>query len=140
MRTGWGRALLLLLAAAVLAGCGGAPLAVVDSDRVLNGSVRALSYQKQLDEREKAMALDLQLLANKIPKADLAARGTQYQKELQQMKADLEAQLNKEIRDVVAVIVRERGFRGVVVVKAPVIYAFQGRTVDITDEVIAKLK
>ncbi len=134
------RLLLLLMAVLVLAGCSGAPFAVVDSDRVLNGSVRALSYQKQLDEREKAMALDLQLLANKIPKADLAARGTQYQKELEQMKAALEAQLNKEIREVAAVIVREKGFRGVVIVKEPVVFALPGRTVDITEEVIAKLK
>ncbi len=131
-----------LLAAALLAlsACSSARLAVVDSDRVLNESVRALSYQKQLDEREKAMAFDLQLLSAQLPAADLEARRNQYLKELQQMKADLEAQLHKEIREMVGQIVRERGLRGAVIVKDPVLYSRAGRTVDITDEVIAKLK
>ncbi len=131
---------LLLAAVAALAGCSAAPVAVVDSDRVLNESVRALSYQKRLDEREKSMAYELQLLSAQLPAADLEARRNQYLKELQQMKADLEAQLNKEIRETVALVMRERGLRGAVIVKDPVLFSQPRRSLDITDEVIAKLK
>jgi len=131
---------LLLAAVAALAACSSAPVAVVDSDRVLNESVRALSYQKRLDEREKAMAYDLQLLSAQLPAADLEARRNQYLKELQQMRADLEVQLNKEIRETVALVVRERGLRGAVIVKDPVLFSQPRRSLDITDEVIAKLK
>jgi Skp family chaperone for outer membrane proteins len=112
----------------------------VDSDRVLNESVRALSFQRELDAREKAMAFDLQLLSSQLPAADLEARRNQYLRELQQMKSDFEARLNKEIREMVIQIVRERGLRAAVIVKEPVLYSVPGRTVDITDEVIAKLK
>jgi len=132
--------LLLVLIGLAAAGCAPARVAVVDSDRVLNESVRALSYQRQLDEMEKSMALDLQLLASRIPAADLQARRNQYLKELQQKKAELEEQLAKEITQVVGQVVREKRLRGPVLVKNPIVYAGAGRTVDITDEVIAKLK
>ncbi len=131
---------LLVITAALLTGCAGGRVALVDSERILNESVRALSYQKQLDEREKQMALDLQLLRGRLPAADLEARRTQYLRELQQLKADLEDRLNKEIRDVAGQVVRERGLRGAVVIKRAVIFSVPGRVVDITAEVIARLR
>ena len=132
--------LLVLLAVLGLSACGGGRVAIVDSDRILNESVRALSYQKQLDEREKTMALDLQLLSGRLSAADLEARRNQYLRELSQQKLELEERLNKEIRDVVGRVVREKGLRGAVLVKDPVLYAVSGRTVDITAEVIARLR
>ena len=132
--------LLVLLALLGLSACGGGRVAIVDSDRILNESVRALSYQKQLDEREKTMALDLQLLSGRLSAADLEARRNQYLRELSQQKLELEERLNKEIRDVVGQVVREKGLRGAVLVKDPVLYAVSGRTVDITAEVIARLR
>ena len=132
--------LLVLLAVLGLSACGGGRVAIVDSDRILNESVRALSYQKQLDEREKTMALDLQLLSSRLSAADLEARRNQYLRELSQQKLELEERLNKEIRDVVGQVVREKGLRGAVLVKDPVLYAVSGRTVDITAEVIARLR
>jgi len=132
--------LLVLLAVLGLSACGGGRVAIVDSDRILNESVRALSYQKQLDEREKTMALDLQLLSSRLSAADLEARRNQYLRELSQQKLELEERLNKEIRDVVGRVVREKGLRGAVLVKDPVLYAVSGRTVDITEEVIARLR
>ena len=132
--------LLALLAVLGLSACGGGRVAIVDSDRILNESVRALSYQKQLDEREKTMALDLQLLSGRLSAADLEARRNQYLRELSQQKLELEERLNKEIRDVVGQVVREKGLRGAVLVKDPVLYAVSGRTVDITEEVIARLR
>jgi len=132
--------LLVLLAVLGLSACGGGRVAIVDSDRILNESVRALSYQKQLDEREKTMALDLQLLSGRLSAADLEARRNQYLRELSQQKLELEERLNKEIRDVVGQVVREKGLRGAVLVKDPVLYAVSGRTVDITAEVIARLR
>jgi len=132
--------LLVLLAVLGLSACGGGRVAIVDSDRILNESVRALSYQKQLDEREKTMALDLQLLSGRLSAADLEARRNQYLRELSQQKLELEERLNKEIRDVVGQVVREKGLRSAVMVKDPVLYAVPGRTVDITEEVIARLR
>lgn len=132
--------LLVLLAVLGLSACGGGRVAIVDSDRILNESVRALSYQKQLDEREKTMALDLQLLSGRLSAADLEARRNQYLRELSQQKLELEERLNKEIRDVVGQVVGEKGLRGAVLVKDPVLYAVSGRTVDITEEVIARLR
>ncbi len=132
--------LLVLLAVLGLSACGGGRVAIVDSNRILNESVRALSYQKQLDEREKTMALDLQLLSGRLSAADLEARRNQYLRELSQQKSELEERLNKEIRDVVGQVVREKGLRSAVMVKDPVLYAVPGRTVDITEEVIARLR
>lgn len=132
--------LLVLLAVLGLSACGGGRVAIVESNRILNESVRALSYQKQLDEREKTMALDLQLLSGRLSAADLEARRNQYLRELSQQKLELEERLNKEIRDVVGQVVREKGLRGAVLVKDPVLYAVSGRTVDITEEVIARLR
>ena len=132
--------LLALLAVLGLSACCGGRVAIVDSDRILNESVRALSYQKQLDEREKTMALDLQLLSGRLSAADLEARRNQYLRELSQQKLELEERLNKEIRDVVGQVVREKGLRGAVLVKDPVLYAVSGRSVDITAEVIARLR
>ena len=126
--------------ALALGGCSPARVAIVDSERILKESVRALSYQQQLSKREKAMALDLQLLAGRLPAADFQARRNQYLKELQQMKAELEERLNKEVRETAGQIVREKGLRATVIVKHPVLFARPGHTVDITDEVIARLR
>lgn len=126
--------------ALALGGCSPVRVAVVDSERILKESVRALSYQQRLSEREKAMALDLQLLTGRLPAADFQARRNQYLKELQQMKAELEERLNKEVRETAGQIVREKGLRATVIVKNPVLFSLPGRTVDITDEVIARLR
>src|SRR4030067_3658514 len=131
--------LLALLAVLGLAACGVRRVAIVDSDRILNESVRALSYQKQLDEREKTMALDLQLLSGRLSSADLEARRNQYLRELSQHKLELEERLNKEIRDVGGQGVGGEGLRGAVLVKDPVLYAVSGRSVGITAEVIDRL-
>lgn len=135
----WGAVLAAALAL-VLGGCSPGRVAVVDSERILKESVRALSYQQQLGEREKAMALDLQLLAGRLSAADFQARRNQYFKELQDMKAELEERLNKEVRETAGQIVREKRLRATVIVKNPVLFALPGRTVDITDEVIARLR
>ncbi|TMI75917.1 MAG: OmpH family outer membrane protein [Bacillati bacterium ANGP1] len=53
-------ALLPVIVGLTLVATGCAPrIGVVDSKRILNESVLALSYQKQLDDREKAMVADL---------------------------------------------------------------------------------
>ena len=133
-------AVTLVAAALALGGCSPARVAVVDSERILKESVRALSYQQRLSEREKEMALELQLLAGRLPAADFQARRNQYLKELQQMKVELEERLNKEVRETAGQIVKEKGLRTTVIVKHSVLFALPGRTVDITHEVIARLR
>jgi Skp family chaperone for outer membrane proteins len=132
--------LALSLAVAVLASaCTAGRIGLVETRRLLTESALALRYQRELDERERAMTADLQLLARQLPREDLEARRVQYVRELQAMRAQLEEDLNRAIRDVLQQIVREKRLRGVIV-KGPVIYSQPGSTVDITQEVIDRLK
>jgi outer membrane protein len=125
---------LLALAGLALPGC--TPrVGVVDSHRVLNESVLALSYQKQLDDREKAMVADLQLLRGQLSPEDLEARRQTYLRELAALRADLERQLNERVRQAAAEVARRRRLRLVLVKDAT---RFGG--VDVTDDVIARLK
>lgn len=129
-----GRMALVLAAAVLAAGCGSA-VGVVDTQRVLNESVKALQYQKQLDDREKQMAAELAVLAPQVSRAELAARRARLLTELGQMKAELEAQLNRQIMEVAAQVARQDGLR-LVLVKGPTLLG--GR--DITQQVIDRLK
>lgn len=126
----------LLVAGAVLltSGCGTA-IGVVDTQRVLNESVKALQYQRQLDDREKQMAAELQALAPQVSPAELAARRARLLTELDQIRRDLEIQLNQEIYQVAGRVARQDGLRLVVVKGATVL---GGR--DITQQVIDQLK
>src|SRR5579884_2912864 len=110
MRSAAGLAALVLAAAVAAAGCGSA-VGVVDTQRVLNESVKALQYQKQLDDREKQMAAELAVLAPQVSKAELAARRARLLTELGQMKADLEAKLNRQIMDAASEVARREGLR-----------------------------
>jgi Skp family chaperone for outer membrane proteins len=126
---------LLLLAALLATGCAGPRVGVVESRRVLRESVLALSYQRQLDEREKAMAADLQLLAGRLSREDLEARRQSYLNELAELKQSLEADLNTRIREAVREVARRRRLR-IVLVKESVNIG----GIDVTDDVVARLK
>lgn len=131
-----GRVLLLGLVAAglVLTGC--APqVGVVDSRRILNESVLALSFQRQLDDQEKAMAADLRLLGGQLKPEDFEARRQSYLRDLTAMKQQLENRLNERIRKEVAAVARQRRLRIVLVKDATRLGGL-----DVTDEVIERLK
>lgn len=129
-----GRALVIAVLALLATGC--APrIGVVDSQRILNESVLALSFQKQLDDREKAMATDLRLLSGQLSKEDLEARRQTHVRELAVARRDLEAQLNERIRSAVAEVARQRRLRLVLVKQATRLGG-----VDITAQVIERLK
>lgn len=118
----------------VAAGC--APrVGVVDSRRVLNESVLALSYQKQLADRETAMATDLRLLTGQLSREDLEARRQTYLRDLGAMRQELEGRLNEQIRQAVAEVARRRRLR-LVLVKDVTPHG----GIDITNEVIDRLK
>ncbi len=121
------------------AACTSGRVGLVDSRRILTESAKALRYQKEIDDRERAMTTDLQLLVTQLSREDLEARRAQYLRELQGLRAELEEALNKEIRDVIQQVVREKRLRGVIV-KGPVVYSRTGTTIDITQEVIDRLK
>jgi outer membrane protein len=127
--------LLALAAAFTVASCQGSPIGVVDTQRVLNESVKALQYQKQLDDREKQMVAELAAIAKDIPATDMAARRARYLTELGQMKSDFERQLTQQLSQVAGDVAKEDHLR-VVLVKGPVGYG--GR--DITEQVINRLK
>ncbi len=132
MNKGFGLAIIGL--ALAVAGC--APrVGVVDSQRVINESVLALSFQKQLDDREKAMVTDLRLLSAQLSKEDLDARRQTYLNELAGLRRDLEAQLNERIRQAVAEVARRRRLRIVLVKQATKLGG-----VDVTQDVIDRLK
>jgi Skp family chaperone for outer membrane proteins len=129
------RGAILVLGAVVLAsGCGSA-IGVVDSQRVLNESVKALQYQRQLDDREKQMAAELSALAPQVSQAELSARRARLMTELGQMRRDLEGELNQQIYQVAGRVARQDGLR-IVIVKGPVLHG--GR--DVTQQVIDQLK
>jgi Skp family chaperone for outer membrane proteins len=129
------RGAILILGAVVLAsGCGTA-VGVVNSQRVLNESVKALQYQRQLDDREKQMAAELAALAPQVSRAELTARRARLLTELAQMRRDLEGQLNQEIYQVAARVARQDGLR-IVIVKGATLLG--GR--DVTQQVIDQLK
>lgn len=137
-RTGGGVRLggaVLVVAAVVLAGACGQAIGIVDTQRVLNESLKALQYQKQLDDREKQMAAELSVLATQISPAELQARRARLLTELGQMRADLEGRLNQELSRVAAQVAREQRLR-LVITRGPV--ALGGR--DITQQVIDRLK
>jgi outer membrane protein len=139
---GWTRlrtATLVLTAAVAATGCLGGQVGLVDSQRLLTESAKALRYQKELDDRERAMTADLQLLAGQLSREDLEARRMQYMRELQGLRAELQETLNREVREAIQQVVRERRLRGVLV-KGPVVYSRPGATVDITQDVIDRLK
>ncbi|HET6781427.1 MAG TPA: OmpH family outer membrane protein [bacterium] len=136
--TSVGRVMLGLLAAATLVisvGCGGPRIGVVDSQRILDESPLALTYQRELDSREKAMAEDLRLLVGRMAAGDLEARRQIYLRELSQRKGELEGKLNERIRKEVAEIARHQRLRFVLVKGAT-----QLGGVDITQSVIDRLK
>ncbi|HLE77532.1 MAG TPA: OmpH family outer membrane protein [bacterium] len=117
------------------AGCTGPRVAVVDSDRVLNESVLALAFQKQLSERERLMAEDLRLLGPQLSAQEIEARRQIYTRELQKMKDELERRLSTRVREVVAEVAKERRLK-LVLVKDATPYG----GMDVTADVIAKLK
>lgn len=129
----------LAIALLLSAGCTTGRVGLVDSRRILTESAKALRYQKEIDDRERAMTTDLQLLVSQLSKEDLEARRAQYFRELQGLRAELEETLNKEIRETIQQVVREKRLRGVIV-KGPVVYSRAGSTIDITQEIIDRLK
>jgi outer membrane protein len=130
-----GGALLAVAVMSLAAGCGQQPVGTVDTQRVLNESLKALQYQRQLDDREKQMAAELAVLAPQVSKAELAARRARYLTELAQMKRDLEGQLNQQLSQVASQVARDDGLR-LVIINGPVLVG--GR--DITQQVIDRLK
>jgi len=129
----WG-AVLILAAALAVSGC--APrIGVVDTQRVLNESVKALEYQKQLDDREKQMVAELAVLNGQISQAELNARRATLLTELSQLRGDLENQLNQQLQAAAAQVARQDGLR-VVIVKSSTVLG--GR--DVTQQVIDRLK
>ncbi len=132
-------AVVLAVAVITAAGCTSGQVGLVDNRRILTESARALRFQKEIDDRERAMATDLQLLANQLSKEDLEARRAQYFQELQALRAQLEQNLNREVRDAIQQVVKEKRLRGVIV-KGPVVYSRPGTTVDITQDVIDRLR
>jgi Skp family chaperone for outer membrane proteins len=134
MARGLRGAILVLGAVVLTSGCGGA-IGVVDSQRVLNESVKALQYQRQLDDREKQMAAELSALAPQVSQAELSARRARLLTELAQLRRDLEGQLNQEIYRVAGRVARQDGLR-VVIVRGATLRG--GR--DVTQQVIDQLK
>jgi len=129
------RGLWVLVAVLALAGCARPAVGVVDTQRVLNESVLALSYQKQLNDREKLMAAELSLAAQRLDRRALEEQRLAYLRELQQLRAELEDRLNRRLREAVEEVARKERVRLVVVKSAAVV---GGK--DLTDQVLERLR
>ncbi|MCL6499620.1 MAG: OmpH family outer membrane protein [Firmicutes bacterium] len=125
----------VVLSTFLLAGCGRPAVGVVDTQRVLNESVLALSYQKQLNDREKLMAAELSIAAQRLDRRALEQQRLAYLRELQQLRAELEERLNRRLREVVEEVARKERVRVVLVKSAAVV---GGK--DLTDQVLEKLR
>lgn len=126
---------LVLVTALLAAGCARPAVGLVDTQRVLNESVLALSYQKQLNDREKLMAAELAIAAQRLDRRALEQQRLAYLRELQQLRADLEERLNRRLREVVEEVARRERVRIVLVKSAAVV---GGK--DLTDQVLEKLR
>ncbi len=120
---------------ALAAGCSRPAVGVVDTQRVLNESVLALRYQKQLNDREKVMAAELSLAAQRLDRRALEQQRLAYVRELQQLRADLEDRLNRRLREAVEEVARKERVRVVLVKGAAVV---GGK--DLTDQVLERLR
>ncbi len=129
------RGLWVLVAVLALGGCARPAVGVVDTQRVLNESVLALSYQKQLNDREKLMAAELSLAAQRLNRRALEEQRLAYLRELQQLRAELEDRLNRRLREAVEEVARKERVRLVVVKSAAVV---GGK--DLTDQVLERLR
>ena len=125
----------LLFAILGVSGCTGPAIGVVDSRRILTESLPALSYQRQLDDRERGMAADLRLLTGRLSQADLEARRQNHLRELRELKQELETRLNEEVRVAVEEVAKARRIRVVLVKEA----APTGG-IDVTQDVLDHLK
>ena len=125
----------MLLAALVGSGCARPAIGVVDSRRILNESLAALAYQRQIDDRERAMAADLRMLAGRLSQADLQARRQGHLRELGELKRELENRLNEQVRKAVEDVARARRMRVVLVKEATPLGG-----VDVTQDVLDHLK
>ncbi len=130
------RVLTLGLVLMFLSGCGRPAVGVVDIQRILNESVLALSYQKELSDREKQMAAELAAAAQRLSPQALEQQRQAYLLELQRLKQELEDRLNRRLREVVAEVARRERVQ-VVLVKSAV---HSGNVRDLTDRVIERLK
>ncbi|HYM70577.1 MAG TPA: OmpH family outer membrane protein [bacterium] len=130
----FGGAALILAAALLVSGCG-PQIGIVDTQRVLNESVKALEYQKQLNDREKQMVAELAALNGQVSPAELTARRASLTTELSQLRSDLENQLNQQLHDAAAQVARQDGLRLVVIKNSSYL---GGR--DVTQQVIDRLK
>lgn len=138
LKPGWaplGPTGLLAIAILAVAGCGGSRVGVVDSQRILNESVLALSFQKQLDDQEKAMAADLRLLTGRLSPEDLEARRQSYLRDLEGLKREFEGRLNESLRKTVAEVAGRRRLKVVLVKDATKLGG-----IDVTQDVIDRLK
>lgn len=124
-----------LLIALIVSACGRPAIGVVDSRRILNESLPALSYQRQLDDRERAMAADLRMLAGQLSQADLEARRQGHLRELQDLKRELEGRLNEQVRKAVEEVARARRLRIILVKEATPLGG-----VDVTQDVLDRLR
>jgi outer membrane protein len=129
------RALVIAGLVLLYAACGGPRIGVVDSQRILDESALALTYQRELDSREKVMAEDLRLLVGKLQAQDLEARRQIYLRELSTLKGELEGRLNERIRKEVSEVARRERLRYVFVKGAT-----RWGGVDITQDVIDRLR
>lgn len=125
---------LLLIVCALAGGCG-LRAGVVDTQRVLNESVTALQYQKQLNDRQKELMAELSSVQGQISPAELNARRARVSDELSQMSYDFTGRFNAQLRQVAARVAHQDGLGLIVVARNTFV---GGR--DVTQQVIDLVK
>jgi len=127
-------AFLVLAASTLVSGCGSG-VGVVDTQRVMNESVRALEYQRQLNDRERQMTAELSTRQGQVGQAELDRRRASNFTELTQMSKDFQGKLLSQLHEVAAQVAHRDGLRLIVVKRMTVV---GGR--DVTQQVIDLLR
>jgi len=125
---------LVLIACALAGGCR-LRAGVVDTQRVLNESVTALQYQKQLYDRQNQLMAGLSSVQGQISPAELSARRARISDDLSAMSYDLTGRFNAQLRQVASQVARQDGL-SLIVVKRNTAVGDQ----DVTQQVIDLLK
>ncbi len=110
-------------------------LGVVDLDRVLEESPRALYYQEQLDEAGREIEERYAIDSGDVSQEERLSLQEQAYEEYQSVKEELEDRLNEEIEQAVAEVAEEENLDIIFYRKA---VSFGGQ--DITEQVVEKLQ
>ncbi len=129
-------ALLLVIGAVILAGCGGEDkVGVVDMTRVQQEAPLVQQYKAKTEEKEKSVMAELDQARGTMSDEDFQKKQQQSYQELNIFAASMQRQFMSDIQSRLGSIAKEKEV-GIVVIKD----AVPSGGIDVTDDLIQKLQ